>query len=78
MVDASGAPIDEDDASSSDGEPEIGLEGLRPEALAARREVLGPRHRHTLAAMGSLALTLRKQGKKAEAEALKREVLAAK
>jgi hypothetical protein len=43
MVDASGAPIDEDDASSSDGEPEIGLEGLRPEALAALLEVRSAR-----------------------------------
>ena len=46
---------------------------MEREVLAARREVLGARHPHTLTTMGSLASTLHAQGKHAEAEAMGRE-----
>ena len=45
--------------------------------LAAKRELLGPRHPDTLATMNNLASTLRELGKPAEVEAMQREVLAA-
>ena len=48
-------------------------EAMEREVLAARREVLGPRHPDTLATMGNLADTLRALGKHAEAEAIERE-----
>ena len=47
-------------------------EAIFREVLAAQREVLGPRHPKTLETMGSLAVTLGKLGKHAEAEALER------
>ena len=51
---------------------------MQREVLAAEREVLGPRHPGTLTTMGNLASTLGAQGKHAEAEAMRREGLAAK
>ena len=52
-------------------------EAMEREVLAARQEVLGPRHPDTLGAMNNLAITLGRLGKRAEAEAMEREVLAA-
>ena len=44
------------------------------EVLAAKREVLGPRHPHTLATMGKLAIALRELGKHAEAQVISQEL----
>ena len=53
-------------------------EAMGREVLAARREVLGPRHPDTLTTMNNLASTLYELGKHAEAEAMVREVLTAR
>jgi len=45
------------------------------ELLDVERRVLGPEHTTTLTVMGNLALSLRRQGKHAEAEQMGRELL---
>ena len=48
------------------------------EVLEAQRDVLGPRHPDTLSTMHNLAITLKDQGRHADAEAMEREVLEAR
>ncbi len=52
------------------------MEQIEREVLAVLKRVLGPEHPHALTSAANLSGSLSEQGKHAEAEQIKREVLA--